>query len=355
MTSKLTVLTTSGTPESIGTAHGSRFAADIVSYMGDRRTLSREGTSLTAEEVTGIANKMIDAHRTYDADLFEEMEAMADAAGISVGEAIIVGGYTDFIDTVRAVAGGTAIEDTCTAVITPDATSGGAGCLAQTWDMHSSATPHVFLLDVTPEGAPHCLVFTTHGTLGQIGMNEKGIAVGINNLTVTDGRYGVTWPFVVRKALKATTIEEAIDAITAAPLAGGHNFLIFDARGNGVSVEATPSTTAVETLSDVPLVHTNHCLVPATQAVEANRPAELQNSSTLRLAHAIDTLAEAEHNVGVLQQMLRDERAICRHPEPPFSYESSGAVIMRPRTRDFWACWGIPSESDFVQYRVEAS
>lgn len=355
MTSKLAVLKASGTPGSIGAAHGSRFAGEIVSYMRDRRTLSTEGTSLTAEEVTGIANKMIDAHRTYDADLFEEMEAMADAAGISVGEAIIVGGYTDFIDTVRAVAGGTAVEDTCTAVITPDTTSGGAGFLAQTWDMHSSATPHVFLFDVAQEGAPHCLVFTTHGTLGQIGMNEEGIAVGINNLTVTDGRFGVTWPFVVRKALKATTIEDAISAITEAPLAGGHNFLVLDAHGNGASIEATPSATDVEALTDVPLVHTNHCLVPATQAVEANRPAELQNSSTLRLAHAIDTLAEAEHSIGALQQMLRDERAICRHPEPPFSYESSGAVIMRPRTRDFWACWGIPSENDFEQYRVEAS
>ena len=143
MTSKLSVLKASGTPDSIGAAHGSTFADDILRYLSDRRLLSREGTSLTSQEVTEIADRMIDAHRTYDADLFEEMVAMADAAGISVGEAIIVGGYTDFIDTVRAVAGGTAVEDTCTAVITPDATSDGAGFLAQTWDclLYTSPSP----------------------------------------------------------------------------------------------------------------------------------------------------------------------------------------------------------------------
>ena len=50
--------------------------------------------------------------------------------------------------------------------------------------------------------------------------------------------------------------------------------------------------------------------------------------------------------------LLRDESSICRHPEPPYDYESSGAVIMRPATRDFWACWGVPSQNEFVPFHL---
>jgi isopenicillin-N N-acyltransferase-like protein len=296
---------------------------------------------------------MLDSHRSYDADLYVEMVAMADAAGITAAEAVIVGGYTDFIDTVRKRAGGTAVEDTCTAVITPDAESEGAGFLGQTWDMHASATPHVFLLDLEPSTGPRSMIFTTHGTLGQIGMNEAGIAVGINNLTMDDGAIGVTWPFVVRKALRTTTFDDAVSCITEAPVAGGHNFLVLDRHGEGASVETTASATVVERLAHTPLVHTNHCLFPETKAFEAIRPPSLQSSSTMRLDDATRLVtADVPHTSETLMSLLRDERSICRRPEPPFDYESSGAVIMRPSTGDMWVCWGIPSDNEFERFTV---
>lgn len=352
---ELQVLTAHGSAEAVGRAHGAAFGTDVRAYLEKRRTLSAEGTDLDAAGITAIAERMVDAHRAYDPALFDEMAAMADAAGITPAEAIIVGGYTDFIDTVRAVAHGTMVEDQCTAVLTPDAASGGAGFLAQTWDMHASATPHVFLLDVAVDDRPRALVFTTHGTLGQIGMNEAGIAVGINNLTVDDGRYGVTWPFVVRKALTETTFDAALAAIVDAPLAGGHNFLLMDGTGRGASIEATPTTTWVEHLADAPVVHTNHCVVPETQAVEGARPEALQTNSLRRLADAGRLLAaNEEHTPDSLMDLLRDEDSICRHPEPPYDYESSGAVVMRPATGDFWACWGVPSLNEFSHHHIGA-
>jgi isopenicillin-N N-acyltransferase-like protein len=347
------VLEASGSPTAIGRAHGEAFGQDIRSYMHDRRELSLLGTSLSAAEVTQIAEDMLDAHRDYDLDLFDEMVAMAQAANISPAEAIIVGGYTDFIDTVRAVADGEAMEDTCTATITPDALSHGSGFLAQTWDMHASATPHVFMFDVHPDGAPRALAFTTHGTVGQIGMNEAGIAIGINNLTMLDGGVGVTWPFVVRKVLRQTTFDEAFACIVDANLAGGHNFLLRDDQGKGVSVEATTTQTAVNELGNTPLVHTNHCVFANTKAVEAPRPAGLNANSLKRMSDATRLLGNSgTHTADSLMTLLRDENSICRHPEPPLNHESSGAVIMRPGTRDMWAAWGIPSEADFEHFDV---
>jgi hypothetical protein len=349
----MTVLATGGTPQQIGAAHGEAFGEQIRSYMETRRKLSLFGTDLNEAQVTEIAEEMLEAHRSYDGDLYLEMVAMARAAGITPAEAVIVGGYTDFIDAVRALASGRAVEDTCTAVITPDADSHGAGFLAQTWDMNASATPHVFMLDVTPTDSPRALAFTTHGTVGQIGMNEAGIAVGINNLTVTDGGIGVTWPFVVRKALMQTTYADALACITDARLAGGHNFLLFDGDGNGASIEATTTQTVVERLDGTPLVHTNHCLFPDTRSVEADRPAALNANSIQRLADATNTLAtDASYTTESMMRLLSDENSICRRPEPPFEYESSGAVIMRPGTGDLWACWGQPSDNEFEHFKL---
>jgi isopenicillin-N N-acyltransferase-like protein len=191
----------------------------------------------------------------------------------------------------------------------------------------------------SPRNAPRSLIFTTHGTLGQIGMN--------------DGTYGVTWPFVVRKALRQTTFDAALACITDAHLAGGHSFLLLDARGDGANVEATSTRTVVERLDTEALVHTNHCLFSATREVEADRPAELKESTTRRLLDARSILASTlPHTAQSLMSMLRDEKSICRHPGPPFNYESSGAVVMRPGSLDMWACWGIPSENEFERFNL---
>lgn len=346
------VTAVSGSPGEMGTTHGTEYSEEIRAYADDRILLSAEGTDWSRDRILDLAERMLDAHQRYDGPLFEEMTAMAEAAGLTPAEAVIVGGYTDFIDAVRAEAAGSAHEDDCTAVIVPDHLAAGAGFLGQTWDMHASATPHVIMLDVSPATGPRSLVFTTVGTLGQIGMNEAGICVGINNLSAADGRPGVTWPFVVRKALRQTDLDDAISCITDAHLAGGHNFLVFDRTGRGATIEAMPTATDVRYLDEAPLVHTNHCLAPDTRAVEADRPEDLDRSSLLRAEQAPALLGVDPVTAEDLMALTRDERSICRRPEPPWNYETCGAAIMRPATGDFWACWGLPSDNRYEHFTL---
>jgi len=344
------VLRLEGSPEEMGERHGASYREEIRGYVEDRVARSAEGADRA--EVLSLARAMLVAHDRYSPNLAREMRAMADAAGISPEEAMIVGGYTDFIDTVRAAFGRGPIEDNCTAVIVPDGVGATGGFLAQTWDMHASATPHIVMLDLRPDGPPGSLVFSTVGCLGQIGMNEAGICVGINNLAADDGRIGVTWPFVVRRILEQTDIKDALDCVLEADLAGGHNFLLFDSRGEGYSVEAMPTARHVFVLDDEPMIHTNHCLVPSTKAVEATRPDSLVLSSVNRLDSARSLLETRPITVEDLSALTRDESSICRHPQPPHDYESCGAAIMRPATGDFWAVWGVPSENEFEHFEM---
>ena len=251
------VLDIAGSPAEMGAAHGTAFADEIRRYADERIDLVCDGRwsggPLGRDEVIAIAESMIPAHEAFDPDLHTEMEAMAAAAGLSLPEAVIVGGFTDFVDAVSAVTGGPApisvLEDDCTALIVPDERADGAGYLAQTWDMHDLATDHVLLLRIHPDDAPAARVFTTTGCLGQIGMNSEGVCVGINNLNALDGRPGVAWTSVVRGMLRTSTAADALAVLLDADLAGAHNFVIFDRHGDGYDVEAMPSVRPVVQLA----------------------------------------------------------------------------------------------------------
>ncbi len=352
---QIRILDAKGSYESIGYAHGSRFAEEIQEYTQDRIQLvaggSWSGGPIGKSDILDLAESMIPAHQGFDEDLFSELVALAEGAQISVAEAIIVGGFTDFVDVVRAQIGGVTPprlqEDDCTAVLVPNGRAEGAGFLAQTWDMHDTATEHVVLLRVRPDDSPAAIVFTTTGCVGQIGMNEHGVAVGINNLTGGDGQRGVAWTSVVRGMLRQGTADEALKVLLNADLAGAHNYLIMDGTGKGFNIEAMPSVRPVQELHGDPIVHTNHVVTPSAISAQADRPDDLLANSVKRLKRGHELLENGEVDTQRLVELTQDQEAICRKPEEPYLIESSGAAIMRPATNEFWACWGQPSDNDY--------
>ncbi|MGI9646619.1 MAG: C45 family autoproteolytic acyltransferase/hydrolase [Ilumatobacteraceae bacterium] len=354
------VLDAGGAPGDIGRAHGAAYADEIRGYTRDRVALVATGLwsggPLEEGDVLDIAESMLPAHERFDANLYTEMLAMAEAAGITPAQAVVVGGFTDFVDTVRAVVGGDVpvevMEDDCTAVMVPDGRAGGSGFLAQTWDMHDTATDHVVLLRLRPAAGPPALVFTTTGCLGQIGMNAEGVCVGINNLTGLDGRRGVAWTSVVRGMLHASTADEALDTLLDADLAGAHNYLIFDRHGAGYNVEAMPTVRPVTRLDGEPLVHTNHVIDADAAAVEATKDPTLAASSSARRAKAIELLESGDVDEERLFELTREPDAICQMAVEPLHIESSGAAVMRPRATEFWACWGRPAENDYQRIEM---
>jgi len=350
-------LVLAGQPRALGEAHGAKYRNEIRRYADERVHLASNGSwagrAATREDVLRLAEAMLPAHRAYAPDLSDEMEAMASASGLSPAEAIVVGGFTDFVDAVRAQGGTPAQEDDCTAALVPCGVADGDAFLAQTWDMHDSATEHVVMLDLRPQTGPRALVFSTVGCLGQIGMNEAGICVGINNLHAAIGQTGVTWPFVVRKVLQQTDLEAALRCLLDVDLTGAHNYLLLDRHGRGYNVEAMPQGRKVRALEQVPLVHTNHCLDDEMRGHEAARPPDLLDSSRQRLRRAGELLTNAPVTLQLLIDLTRDPEAICQRSTPPHHLESSGAVIVRPADTELWAVWGVPADNPYEHFRFD--
>ncbi|MFU8888574.1 MAG: C45 family autoproteolytic acyltransferase/hydrolase [Trueperaceae bacterium] len=363
----LPVLDVAGTPEEMGAEHG-RIAREQLRAFADERvrlagTTAWTGRELGRAQVLSLGERCLDAHRAYAPDLAAEIDAMAEAAGLTPAEVLIVNGFTDFVDTVYAVGGATppAVAPTpeeamdCTAFLVPGERSADAhAMLGQTWDMHETATEHVIVLRGAPEGAPAFVAFTTVGCVGMIGMNEHGVCVGINNLSAGDGDVGVSWPFVVRKALQQRDLDGALRCLTEARLAGAHNYLLLDRHGRGANVEATTTRAVVTPLAGDALVHTNHCLVGETIALERPRDDAAVASSVRRHARGVALLDRDGLTPEDLQAVTRDGEAICYRGAPPRHVATCGAVVMRPATRDFWAVRGLPSASPYTRVPLPA-
>ncbi len=343
-----------------GITHGAAFADEIRQYATDRVDLACSGQwssgPLDRSAVLDIAGQCLEAHQRYSPDLTDELRGIAQATKLSTEEVLIVGGFTDFVDVLAAVADHQSlVEDDCSAVLIPNNMADGQGFLAQTWDMHDTATPHVLMLQVEPNDGPRATVFTTTGCVGQMGVNDAGIAIGINNLSATDGRVGVTWTHVVRQALLADNYDDALAAVTSAPLAGAHNYSLLAADGRGALIEAYPSVCHVTELGTRPLGHANHPLAAETKAVSQPRPPELQDHSERRLA-AVSAVSGGSSGGAVqfddLTKLLA-EPTICYTSWSDYHVETCGAAVMRPATGEMWACWGLPSENPFTRFAFD--
>ena len=333
----------SGDPGTIGREHGERLGGPVRAYLADRLQLAGDpfwsGRAEDPERIVTMARRTLEHHERFSATLYEEMVAMAGASGITPAEAVVVGGFTDVVDVIR-VGGQRGIEeDDCTGLIDP-----GRPVLAQTWDMHASAGEYVYLFDLQPEHAPRALVQSTAGCLGQIGMNEVGIAVGINNLT-SMGRVGVTWPFVVRAVLEQANLDDAVKVVLDAELAGGHNFMLMGPDGRGCNIEAMPGSRHVTRVDDTPFVHTNHCLDPATMAEEGDRnPLGVESSAT--------RLERGRGGASDLDRFFADDE-INRAAATPHEVATCGAVKMYPADGTLESVWGRPGEHPWERFAFE--
>lgn len=355
-------LTVSGDPYDLGFQHGRAYAEPIGKLTEERLRLCATDDWARAgvhhDVILELAARCMPYHHRFDEALCAELEGLADGSGVPMVELLIMNGFTDFVDALHQHV----VDDPggCTAVLTaPSESTDGRGYLAQTWDMHTTATPYVVMLDVRPNVGPNVMTFTLNGCVGMIGINDAGVAVGINNLYTTEGKKGVTWPFVVRKMLAQTDVNAAMAVLEGADLAGAHNYLVMGPDGagdiRGYNIEAVPSLRAVTPL-ETTIAHTNHCVEKALVSLERPRSELAMQSTVTRLdqARAFLDQRSGQINKEVLIELTRhregDGFSVCQTPVAGYDVESSGACVMSPQTREMWAVWGLPSEGEFERF-----
>lgn len=280
----LPVVRLSGDPHEMGRRHGAARTAELRHFLDDdlcrlNRLLPRP-TSL--DELAPAIAAYREAIGEAVPALAEEIEGLAAGAGIAPDEAVLLQVRREVLGYRKVPAAGD-----CTTY----ARAGGAGVLAQTVDLNGDLDDQAVVLETAPAGGRRALLLSFGGLLGYLGVNEAGLAVGLNLVLGGEWRPGLPPYLAIRHLLDtAGDVGEALALLAGLRLASSRSLTLCDGR----------SAAAVEILGDELRVverdapaHTNHFLDPQlARGDELNVFA--RNSSLLRLQACRAGLAALE-------------------------------------------------------------
>lgn len=223
----------------------------------------------------------------------------------------------------------------------------GSPILAQTMDIPSIHDGTQAVLRVEPEEGPAALAFTYAGMIGLTGCNEHGLALVVNNLDVlSSSPSGLPVGFVIRGILARQTLADAVAFAIDVPHATGQHYGIGGPEGLA-SVEGWGTGVAVDELSGHRLRHTNHPLLSAEAASDAEL--RYQRSRTReRLAH-VERELDGAVDVRAIQELLSD-RTVPVSLGNERAFMTFGAVVYECRVpARMWLAPGPPHETPFAE------
>jgi len=310
----------SGSSYEMGCQHGAQ-AADLV-----RRYILWIGklTGMSVDVLCRNGMAFLPMVEELSPSLVEEIQGLADGAGISFEEAMLCQVRAD---AARVGASG------CTAfALTGSATADHQPLAGQNLDLEPEYADVAILLRVEPaDGRPRALMFTFAGQLGYSGMNEYGLAHFNNSLFDYRWRLGLPRQSLKRVMLEKRTVEECVELLARHRVCSAANVVLCDGRGKIADVEVRPEGIALfdDEHPDC-RIHTNHYLtsqfVPyETGSLPDSRP---------RLARIRALIQEnwGRITVETMKVILADHHGdtggICRHGET--GWHSIAGYIAEP-------------------------
>ncbi|MFT4037019.1 MAG: C45 family autoproteolytic acyltransferase/hydrolase [Thermomicrobiales bacterium] len=351
------VIDIAGEPAARGAQHGAAMAAQISAFYDNWIASASAGPrAITERDAQAFALGLLPESRAQLPDLVAEVEGIAEGAGLPFEQVWLLncfdelGGYHLY----EAIRSGRA----CTTVAaTGHSTTDGATYIGQSWDI-GEWYPSVLLRIAATETEPEALVYTHPGIVGGNGINSERIALVWNSLQPRDMRNGVPVPFLVRRALAATRLNDAISATLRPTRAIGFNFMLAADFG-AVNIEATATRQHV-TYVGQHMAHANHYEASELLADEGNRTFE--GSSFIRGGRMGQLLDETAGHIDLdtLQRHFRDHAnhpgSICAHlglaSNPSMT---RAAMLFAPATRTMLVTAGPPCEYPFVSHQVGAA
>lgn len=206
----------------------------------------------------------------FDAAYLEEMEGIAEGAGLPLADVVMINARTEVVALARAELGKPEPtdgdpEDGCTcALIMPERSASGRLIHGQNWDWRPECAETGVVLRVRRDDGPDFVTFVEAGGLARSGFNAAGVAITANYLEC-DRDYtqlGVPLSLVRRKVLEQEHFALAMKAVATTPKSCSNNIMISTAAGFGIDFECAPDESFPLYPDDGLLVHANHWVSP---------------------------------------------------------------------------------------------
>lgn len=259
----------SGSPRQRGLVYGEvakeRIRRSICLY---RRQIEAAGVDLP--ELADLAGDFISRIREWSPDMITEMEAIAEGAGVTFIEIVLVNARTELVQLARRRATSAMLQpDGCTGVVAmPEKTDTGELLHGQTWDWLAECAETSVVLKIRRQDGPDMLTFTEAGGLSRNGFNSAGIAITANYLE-SDRDYrtsGIPLTLIRRKALEQRHLADAFRVVATTPKSTSNNMIVSSAHGFAVNFECAPDEAFTILPQDGLIVHANHWQSPVALA-----------------------------------------------------------------------------------------
>ena len=255
-------------------------------------------------------------------DLYEEMQGIAEGSGVDFNQLFVYQSFDEFF-VFLLHSGSLDIGTTghCTTAGIYGRT-GRANYVGHNNDIPTYHEEVVTVLHIKyPDSDLEILQSTFAGQLAQNGVNNRGVAVGINTLANLPGGDGLPVSFNVRKILESANADDALVYLNQARFAQAMNYMVGD-REKVISVETWQNNTVVLNIyEDKYAVHTNHSLgvdTPKTFEMTSELGGGSYGFSQERLALGLELIGpNVEEMMKEEFQQLFRTRPILVHPGKP--------------------------------------
>ena len=336
-----------------GQLHGESVRAGIQELAQIRRDLMLKKNPALMPLLSELAQRQWESTKQFAPSLALELEGLYQGANLTITDIVILNNYTDFRDIIP--------EQGCSSLAIKRHKHMLAG---QTWDMHRTAKNYICTL-VIPESpdSPGQVVLSLVGCLGLMGVNQRGIFIGVNNINTRGAKAGVMWPAVVRRSLQSSNFDQMRDVVTTAPVTSGHNYLLADSQ-MAQHWEITPDfkemvSNLESNQNDGGIFHTNHCLSPKTKKIEDQ--GSLSSTTFSRWELLQKHLPTIENSMGLLSTLTSHDnhpKGICNHYESGLQDPSftCGGGVYDFQSKIFAVWRGCPVyDANYVHYEFDLS
>ncbi len=309
----------------------------------------------TLEEAKDRAEKYLPYIERDAGHMVEELEGLADGAGIAMAEALMLQLRFELVGFDGRGGEG------CSSFAIVD---GGQRSTGQNVDAPSWHKALGMVLEIrTPDG-PDLLMYNYYpGMIGYLGINSAGLSVFGNAVVSPGWRIGFPRYLAVRLALEQETVAAAEAEIRQLHRASTINLVITDNAGTIRDLELDVEEVGALDPVNGRLFHTNHYLCEALVEKERLLPLIPDTVDRLRVGkERLDAISLADPNVDVvatMRELLADHSigpsSICRHKAEVSQYdgdqwESIGSIIAEPDHGRMNVCFGNPCELVYEEF-----
>lgn len=333
-----------GTPAEIGYQHGSLLADRVRHCWEFYRSIIRA----TEEEIERLAASFAKDIRAFSPPYAEEIEAIAEGAGMPGWQIYALNSRTELIRKLNQKIASAPKE--CTSLSFEQ-----RSIIGETWDWAENLEHLTVVMEIVPESGPGILQITEPGIIGKIGLNSAGVGVCLNILRCQKPLGGVPVHVLLRAVLESESVDDALLRLESASRKTMSHLLIADSSGKSASVELAGEELGIYRPGLPVLVHTNHYL-----GLPIDNPKGEFESSFTRFDRATELSKEVSRfSVDEMKKILTDEKngpcAICHDYNPDEVNSTEGtvcAVVLDLPERVMHVTRGSPRSTPFTAYQL---